>query len=168
MKRTINFGNLEGPDWPSIDQLKPLFFASGAQAWFRDGRNDTAAFVLEGIEGTGHLEFGNGRRDISLDLLGHPKYGVFLFYDKSGTVRYSSKGDMTQFKTYVRTQHEDLRTLAFFIPFDKAWLAVKEFIETEGKLPSSIEWVNMKGLVGDPFPVPHYVPAADEHIIEKS
>jgi hypothetical protein len=31
--------------------------------------------------------------------------------------------------------------VGLFIPFEKAWLAVKEFMETDGKLPKSIDWI---------------------------
>jgi hypothetical protein len=31
--------------------------------------------------------------------------------------------------------------IGLFIPFDRAWLAVKEFIETDGALPKSIDWI---------------------------
>ena len=41
-----------------------------------------------------------------------------------------------------------------YIPFDRAWLAVKEFIETEGRLPTSIEWVSNADLPEGTFPEP--------------
>ena len=167
MRNRVYFGRFDAPFWPALGELKPYFLPTAGQAWFNSGGNDTASLTLEGVDGTDHLDQYNGRIDISLQMVGHPTYGVFLFYEKTGAVRYSSKGDMTKFKTYLRTLHDDLRTLAFFIPFDKAWLAVKEFIETDGQLPKSIEWVNMKGLQGDPFPVPHHVPSPDETILER-
>ena len=45
---------------------------------------------------------------------------------------------------------------------------MKEFILTDGQLPSCIEWVNMKGLAWDPFPVPHHDLAEDESIINET
>jgi hypothetical protein len=46
-------------------------------------------------------------------------------------------------------------------PFKSAWLAVKEFIETDGQLPKSIEWIANKELPVGTFPdpgSPHLVP----------
>ena len=37
--------------------------------------------------------------------------------------------------------HDTVLPIGLFIPFEKAWTAVKEFIETDGKLPRSIEWI---------------------------
>jgi hypothetical protein len=39
-------------------------------------------------------------------------------------------------------------------PFKSAWLAVKEFIETDGALPKSIEWVANRDLPPGTFPDP--------------
>ncbi|MBS0243246.1 MAG: hypothetical protein JSS20_13790 [Proteobacteria bacterium] len=41
-----------------------------------------------------------------------------------------------------------------FIPFDKAWLAVKEFMETEGQMPTSIPWIYSDDLPDNTFPDP--------------
>ena len=44
--------------------------------------------------------------------------------------------------------------VGLYIPFDRAWLAVQEFIETEGQLPTSIEWVRNDDLPDGTFPDP--------------
>jgi hypothetical protein len=44
--------------------------------------------------------------------------------------------------------------VGLYIPFAKAWPAVKEFIETEGALPTSIEWVKNSELPPGTFPDP--------------
>jgi hypothetical protein len=44
--------------------------------------------------------------------------------------------------------------IGLFIPFAEAWKAVKEFIETEGELPKSIEWVRNRDLPPNTFPDP--------------
>jgi hypothetical protein len=41
----------------------------------------------------------------------------------------------------------DPYSLGLFIPFEQAFGAVKEFIESDGELPTSIEWIS-----GDGFP----------------
>ena len=41
--------------------------------------------------------------------------------------------------------HGDPYSLGLFIPFEAAFKAVKEFIETDGELPTSIEWLATPG-----------------------
>jgi hypothetical protein len=45
-------------------------------------------------------------------------------------------------------------SVGLFIPFRTAWSAVKEFIETNGELPKSIEWVASGDLPPEAFPDP--------------
>ncbi|MGH1419503.1 MAG: Imm1 family immunity protein, partial [Hyphomicrobiaceae bacterium] len=65
-----------------------------------------------------------------------------------------SKGDMTRLKEYVRSTHDDPLPVGLFIPFADAFKAVKEFMETEGQLPKSIDWVRDEDLPPDIFPDP--------------
>jgi hypothetical protein len=44
----------------------------------------------------------------------------------------------------------DPYSLGLFIPFEQAFNAVKEFIESDGELPTGIGWVSGKDL--PPFP----------------
>lgn len=67
---------------------------------------------------------------------------------------YSSKGDPRRLREWVRTLHNTPLPVGLFIPFKAAWVAVKEFIETEGALPKSIEWVANKDLPPGTFPDP--------------
>ncbi|MGH1420169.1 MAG: Imm1 family immunity protein, partial [Hyphomicrobiaceae bacterium] len=55
---------------------------------------------------------------------------------------------------YVRSTHDDPLPVGLFIPFADAFKAVKEFMETEGKLPKSIDWVRDEDLPNDIFPDP--------------
>jgi hypothetical protein len=41
-----------------------------------------------------------------------------------------------------------------FVPFAIAWKAVKQFMETDGELPTSIEWVAASDLPRGTFPDP--------------
>ena len=50
--------------------------------------------------------------------------------------------------------HDTVLPVGLFIPFKKAWIAVKEFIETDGKLPRSIEWIANRDLPPNTFPDP--------------
>ncbi len=44
--------------------------------------------------------------------------------------------------------------VGLFIPYATAWKAVKEFIETDGKLPKNIEWIANRDLPENTFPDP--------------
>jgi hypothetical protein len=90
-------------------------------------------------------------------MCGVPSLGVLLIYDKwaSGNKEsYSSKGDSRRIREWVRNLHNTPLPVSLFVPFKSAWLAVKEFIETDGALPKSIEWVDNKDLPPGTFPDP--------------
>ena len=42
--------------------------------------------------------------------------------------------------------------VVFSEAIEKAWQAVKEFLETDGALPTSVEWVANRDLPSDTFP----------------
>jgi Immunity protein Imm1 len=76
--------------------------------------------------------------------VGHPDLGVLVIWSKWGGGHkqdYTSKGDLTRLRELVRSLHETPLPVGLFIPYDLAWKAVKEFIETDGALPKSIEWI---------------------------
>jgi hypothetical protein len=50
--------------------------------------------------------------------------------------------------------HGDPLSVGLFVPFPVAWKAVKEFIETDGELPTSIEWIASSDLPPETFPDP--------------
>jgi hypothetical protein len=165
-RKLISFGPLWNSTWPTVASLRSDFSSGPGTKWYNHGGNDTAGISVEGVDGTAGKQFGSGRIDLSLELLGHEVYGVFLFYRKTGESGYASKGDMRFLKTFLRTKHDDLRPLSFFIPFDKAWLAVEDFMTGDGARSSRIEWVPMSELAGTIFPDPDYVPAKGERIVE--
>lgn len=67
---------------------------------------------------------------------------------------YSSKGDLSRLGEVVRSLHDTPLPVGLFIQFAMAWSAVKEFIETDGELPKSIEWVANRDLPPNTFPDP--------------
>jgi hypothetical protein len=67
---------------------------------------------------------------------------------------FVSKGDLTRLGEIVRALHGTRLPVGLFIPFERAWMAVKEFIETDGRLPSSIEWIANNDLPPNTFPPP--------------
>ena len=103
------------------------------------------------------MEYGEGRVDIRLEMWGNPKLGVLLIYSKLGRpdgFAFTSKGDFSRQGLYTQTLHGDPMPAWLYIPFEEAWKAVKEFIETDGALPKSIEWISNKDLTPDTFPDP--------------
>ncbi len=91
-------------------------------------------------------------------MWGSPELGVLLQYARygGGAPRQDgfSQGDMTRIRQWTRTLHNDPMPIGLYIPFAKAWLAVREFMETEGQLPTSIEWVKSSHLPEQTFPDP--------------
>ena len=143
VKKRASFEKFRQKGWPNPRDLKPFFFAPPGQEWFKTGGNDTAGFLAEGLYGTEHEDHLAGRRiNLRLDLYGMPSLGVLLIYNKYGggyQETYTSKGDMSRLKEWVRNLHNDPLPVGLFVPFPKAYDAVKEFIETDGQLPKCIE-----------------------------
>jgi Immunity protein Imm1 len=157
MKKDIYFDDFFGPGWPTLSELEPYFLAPRGKEWFYTGGNDSGGLSIEGLDGTDQLPYGRGRKDIRLSMYGNPELGVLLQYSRIGGMPrqdWFSKGDMTKIRQWVRTLHDDPMPVGLFIPFDQAWLAVKEFMETEGNLPTGIEWVSSNDIPDNTFPDP--------------
>ncbi|OQW60735.1 MAG: hypothetical protein A4S14_02910 [Proteobacteria bacterium SG_bin9] len=106
---------------------------------------------------TEHLPFGRGRIDIELEMWGNPQLGVLIIYSKMGGGYkdvFTSKGDLNRLGELVRGLQDTPLPVGLFIPFDEAWKAVKEFIETNGELPKGIAWVANRDLPPNTFPDP--------------
>lgn len=145
--------------WPAPKDLEHYFLAPPSERWFGNypRGNDTAGFFAEGVDGTEHLPEGKGRKYIDLTLWGNPDLGVLLIHWKRGgglNETYTSVGDMTRLREIVRARHGTQLPVGLFIPFEEAWKAVKEFIETDGQLPRSIGWIANKDLPPNTFPPP--------------
>ena len=157
MKKTTYFDSDRRDGWPAPDELRPYFFALPGQQWFDTDGNDGASLTAEGVGGTEHLPPGGGRVDVRLMMYGDPKLGVFLWYSKKGGGHqdvFNSKGDLSRLGEYTRTLHGDPIPIGLYVPFDRAFAAVKEFIETEGGLPRCIEWIANRDLPPNTFPPP--------------
>ena len=160
MRKSSSFQDFYDPDWPSPDQLK-RYFSAGGKLWASHG-NDHWALSAEGLYGTDtlpHRESAN----VKLDMIGSPDHGILLQYDKwDGRIQrrdcYLSKGDLNRLGRFMYNLHVDPYSLGLFIPFEAAFKAVKEFIERDGELPTSIEWVSGKDLPPETFPVPTWPP----------
>jgi hypothetical protein len=157
MRKSVYFGSFDGRGWPLPEQLQQYFLAPPGHRWTFKGGNDNWGLTAEGVDGSEHLEANKGRIDINLEMWGHPDLGVLLIYSKwGGGVKqmYSSKGDLSRLREWVRSLHDTPLPIGLFIPFERAWKAVKEFIETDGQLPKSIEWIANRDLPPNTFPDP--------------
>jgi Immunity protein Imm1 len=157
MKKSAYFASRPSKGWPNPKELEHYFLAPPEQRWFFETGNDSASLTAEGADRTEHLEANKGRIDIDLDMWGNPDLGVLLIYSKWGgglKQTYSSKGDLSRLRELVRSTHDTPLPVGLFIPFELAWKAVKEFIETDGKLPESIKWIANRDLPPNTFPDP--------------
>jgi len=63
-----------------------------------------------------------------------------------------SKGNLRRLREWVRSKQGTLLPVGLFILHGTAWEAVKEFMETDGELPTSIEWIANRNLPRGTFP----------------
>lgn len=157
MRKRMSFDQHYGKGWPNPEELKSYFIAPPGQEWFNTGGNDSGGFDIKGMYGTENGVEYETRVDADLSLYGVPGLGVMLLYNKYGggyREHYSSKGDLKRLKEYVRSLHGDPMPVGLFIPFHRAYEAVKEFIETDGELPKCIDWIADEDLPPGTFPDP--------------
>jgi hypothetical protein len=157
MKKHIYFAEFVEDDWPPPHRLEPYFFTAEGQERFFDGRNDSWGLSAYGADGSERLPLGEGRIDIHLTIVGHRDLGVLLHYRKRGggwKDSYCSRGDLRLLTRHVETVHGDLVPVGLFVPFATAWLAIKDFIEHDGALPTSIAWIDDKEIPKEAFPSP--------------
>src|SRR5262245_52296170 len=157
MRKDTYFDKLRGSGWPSPNEMEHYFLSASGRRQAFDTRNDCWGFSAEGVDGTEHLPANKGRIDIHLTIVGNPGHGVLLHHVKAGQGRrdvYYSSGDLNRLREWVETKHGDLMPVGLFIPFERAWTAVKQFIETDGALPQSIVWIAGDDIPPDAFPDP--------------
>jgi hypothetical protein len=164
MKKEAYFDSQFIDGWPRPEDIESYFLFAPRQSWPFEG-NDSASFDVDGVDGTDLLPERDPRRSsISLALCAHPILGVFLEWSKWNGERqeaevYVSRGDFARLGQFVWDQHGSLHPVAMFIPYPTAWKALKEFLQTDGALPTSIEWVGTGDLAPDTFidpPTPRF------------
>jgi Immunity protein Imm1 len=138
-----------GNGWPKPAELERYFLGPPRQRWAFESGNDNAGLAVEGVDGTEDMEPNEGRVDVDLDMWGHPDLGVLLIYSKWGDgakEMCSSKGDLRRLHERFRSKQGTLLPVGLFIPHGTAWKAVKEFMEADGELPTSIDWIDHRHL----------------------
>jgi hypothetical protein len=161
VKKDCYFGDFDGPGWPAPHELKKYFLDRG-RLWVSPGGNDNWGLGVEGLYGTDALP---RRHSVNarLGMTGSRDHGVTLHYAKwDGRIQrkdtYVSRGDLSRLGRFMYSLHGDPYSLGLFIPFEEAFKAVKEFIESDGELPTSIEWIAARDLPPETFPVPTWPP----------
>lgn len=157
MRKITCFEPFPTEGWPDSKDLEPYFLVPPGKEWTYPGGTDSWVLTAEGLYGTEHLKPKTGRVDVSLYMVGHPRHGVTFTYHKwdgheQRKTSYSSKGDLSRRLEFVRSLRRDLMSIGLFVPFPEAWKVLKEFIESDGELPSSIEWIGARDLPEDTFP----------------
>jgi hypothetical protein len=159
MRKEASFDDHWGEGWPELKDVEYcLADSKGREQFFAKGR-DGGCLIAEGLYGTENLPPQNGLVKVTLYLYMNPSYGIRLQYSKwDGRTRTMdtshSRGNLRRLNEFVRSFHGTPLSLGLFIPFDQGWKATKEFIETEGELPKSIEWIAGKDLPPNTFPNP--------------
>ncbi len=158
--KSIYFDRWIRADWPRLSELEPFFLAPKGKEWSYRGGNDEWGLDISGLFGTARLPE-TDQVTAHLTMIGTPDFGVFLHYRLwDGRTKQPrdcySKGDMSRIREWLRTLQDDLRPIGLFIPYAQAWLAVKEFMERDGELPTSIEWVDAEDLPPNTFRFPGF------------
>lgn len=163
MKKWGTFGPIVTEDgWPPVGDLEPFFLAAPGKEWSYDGGSDSWALNADGMYETGHLPRIE-QVNVHLIMIGHPVHGVYLQYDKwdgrtKTTSNFNVTGDQNRLREYVWSMHGTPFSVGLFVPFATAWKAVKEFIETDGELPRSLQWIASDKLPSYAFPDPGKTP----------
>ncbi len=155
MRKRAYFDTYWRGGWPELSWLEPYFLTPAGKRWSFETDNHGGSLTLEGVEGTENLGTGTGRIDTHLMMVGHRAHGVMLQYFQMGGgtgPNCYSRGDLGRLYDTFETRQGDLVPLGLCIPFDAAWCAVKEFIERDGALPQSIEWIAGRDLPKNVFP----------------
>jgi hypothetical protein len=147
MRKSCSFHDFCGHGWPSADELKKYFSAGGKLWASRD--NDSWSLRAEGLYGTAILPRSDAVT-VDLRMTGCPEHGVTLDFARwHGRIRrlhrYCSVGDLRRLGQFMYSLQGEPYSLGLFIPFEEAFGAVKEFIESDGELPASIRWISGEG-----------------------
>ena len=159
MRKESSFDEHWGDGWPDLHNIQACLLDPKRRAAFFAKGLDGGSFSVRGLYGTEKLPVRGGLVTAHLFLHLNPDHGAKLVYARwDGRVQnkdeFHSKGDLSRLGEFVRSFHDTPLSVGLFIPFEQGWQAIKEFIETEGELPKSIEWVDDKALPPGTFPDP--------------
>ena len=119
MRKSTYLGSRRGNGWPDPRELEPYFLGASGQRLALETGSDNVGLAAEGADGTEDLHPDEGRIDVDLDMWRHPELGVLLIYSKWGgglKQMYSSKGDLSRLREWVRSKHGTPLPVGLFIP----------------------------------------------------
>jgi len=159
IKKEAAFDDHWGNGWPEISVVeRGLSDPEELARLFARGR-DGGCFSIEWIYDKTHSAPQSELVGATLYMHMNPDHGIKLQYSKwDGRVgekkTYHSKGDLARLKQFVRSFHRTPLSIGLFVPFEMGRKAVKEFLETDGALPRSIDWISDDELPSEVFPLP--------------
>lgn len=159
MRKQAFFDDHWGSGWPDPKKVETGLTDPYQRARLFDSSLDGGSFFIEGLYGTEGLGRKEGLVTAALYLHINPLHGAKLVYNKwDGRARqefsFDSKGDLTRLGEFVRSMHGTPLSVGLFIPFEKGWQAIRDFMSNDGELPQSIEWIATKDLPPGTFPDP--------------
>jgi Immunity protein Imm1 len=159
VKKEAAFDNHWGKGWPEIRIVEQnLSDPEKLAQLFAQGR-DGGCFSIEWTYDKNNSAPQSELVGATLYMHMNPNHGIKLQYSKwdgrTGEKKtYHSKGDLTRLKEFVRSFHRTPLSIGLFVPFEVGRKAVKEFLESDGELPRSIDWMSDDDLPSDVFPLP--------------
>lgn len=157
MRKEASFDDHRGDGWPDPSHVKACLLDPKLRSdMFAKGR-DGGNFSIDGLYGTLGLPARGGLICVALYMYMNPEHGVTLQYSKwDGRIQKKetlySYGDLKQVRRFVRSLHGTPLSLGLFIPFEQGTLAVTQYLESEGELPTAIGWIRGTDLPLGTFP----------------
>lgn len=125
---------------PNIDELKCAMINNFPEYWHQGNGSATIDFH---DEEKGHL---------SLLVLPNDEYGIYLKYLKlvNGRVQgeWLSIEDDQRLSETVESSDEWYASIGLFLPKEKAWLAIENFLKT-GEMSEEIKWISSEDMPED-------------------
>jgi hypothetical protein len=146
MKKITHFLTHSRTGWPDKAWLEPYFLTRPGRCEAFGDHGGSWGLGMElglGLIDSATRPFGVSRRiAVDLAIVGHPDLGALLCYQRlnHGGGVFFSKGHLSRSGGWA-TVYDDAMPVEFCVPFEAAWSAIEQFIETEGALPTSIGWV---------------------------
>jgi hypothetical protein len=159
MRKEGSFDTHWGDGWPDLATVEACVTDPVRRSQMLARGADGGCFSIEGLYGTENLAPRAGLVSATLYLFLSAEHGAMVLYSRwDGRIQkqasWNSKGDLSRLGQFVRSFHDTPLSLGLFISFENAWLAIKEFMLTEGELPTVIEWVATEDLPPETFPEP--------------
>lgn len=159
MHKESAFNTHWGDGWPDLAMVEACVIDPVRRAEMLASGMHGGNFSITGLYGTENLAPREGLVSSTLYLYLNASHGAMLLYSRwdgreQKQYGYNSKGDLSLLGQFVRSFHDTPLSLGLFIPFEDGWLAIKEFMLSEGELPTCIEWVATEVLPPETFPDP--------------